>query len=118
MNASLLLFAEYQLKLPDHQRDLTRQDKGQVDAAVEHEQHEELPVPEAHAVTDPRAVVIHVEVTLFTGRAVVRPLWLESVTDHAVLPGNLVIFGLLNHVPERVHFAGVRDHTHRQRPKQ
>eukprot|EP01139_Manchomonas_bermudensis_P024513 Amastigsp_a842849_40.p2 type:complete len:117 gc:universal Amastigsp_a842849_40:241-591(+) len=52
--------------------------------AVRNEQHEELVVPVAHAVVDPRAVVIHFQDADTADRAVVRAVRLERRTLAAV----------------------------------
>jgi hypothetical protein len=46
---------------------------------VDKQEQEVFPVPEAYAVVDPRAVMVHVQDTSIAGGAVMAPLWLEHV---------------------------------------
>jgi hypothetical protein len=57
---------------------------------VEQEQQEVLPIPEADAVVDPGAVVVHVEHATIAGRTVVAPLWFENIA-HQTVPSSLVL---------------------------
>mmetsp|Transcript_6708 Transcript_6708/g.19526 ORF Transcript_6708/g.19526 Transcript_6708/m.19526 type:complete len:170 (-) Transcript_6708:529-1038(-) len=61
---------------PQHQQQHRRQAEQR---GVEEEEDEHLLVVEAHAVVDPRAVVIHPKYTHFAGFAVVCPWWLPVV---------------------------------------
>jgi hypothetical protein len=57
---------------------------------VEQHLEEELPVLEAHAIIDPRTVVVHVEYASITRRAVVASLRLEDMAYQAEAPFLLV----------------------------
>mmetsp|Transcript_14454 Transcript_14454/g.39931 ORF Transcript_14454/g.39931 Transcript_14454/m.39931 type:complete len:294 (+) Transcript_14454:209-1090(+) len=61
-------------------------DEVAVDSGVQEEQEEVLVVPEAHAVVDPRAVVVHLEDAHTAHAAMVAPVWLELGTPLAVAP--------------------------------
>lgn len=50
------------------------------------QQHKEFAVPESNAVVDPGAVMVHVQDTPITGRAVMASLRLENVAHQAVPP--------------------------------
>ena len=64
----------------EHRKD--NEDGGQLD--VDEKQQEVLTVPEADAVVDPRAVMVHVEHASVAGGAVMAPLGLEDVAHEAV----------------------------------
>lgn len=71
--------------------------------------NEELPVVEAHAVVDPRTVVIHVQDATVANTTVVCPVRLPDIAHFAV-PSSL---GLITHVEAPVwrHYARIGHDT-------
>ncbi len=73
--------------LHDNQVHLLRQDEQDIDGQVKQEQNEELPVVKPDTVVDPGTVMIHIQNTLSTSRAMMCALGLEVVADEAVDAG-------------------------------
>jgi len=53
---------------------------------IKQELHEKLPIVEAHAVVDPRAVVIHIQDASVANAAVVATVRLPNIAHFAVPP--------------------------------
>lgn len=73
------------------------------------EQKEELAVPESHAVVYPRTMMIHVEYTPITGRAVMASLGLEDVAHQAIAPSFVLVITQVE-APEDWDLPGVGYH--------
>jgi len=82
---------------------------------VDQEQKEVLPVPKAHAVVDPGAVVVHVEHAAVANRAVVAPFGLEDVAHEAVSAASLLGVTKME-TPKNRHLPWVRNHRLDERP--
>jgi hypothetical protein len=84
---------------------------------VDQQQDEELTVPKADAVVDPRAVVVHVQHATVARRAVMAPLWFKDIA-HQTIPSSLVLRVAQVKAPKHRHLPRVCRHCLHEGPYQ
>ena len=89
--------------------------KARFNEDVDEEEHEELAVPEANTIVDPRAVMVHVEDAAIAGGTMMATLRLENVA-HQTVTASFVLRITEMEAPEDGYLTWISRHALNERP--